>query len=202
MSSVYLATQESLGRKVAIKVLRETGNEEFRERFVREGKFIAALNHPNIITIHDIGQLKDGRYYIAMEYVEGGDLTQYENQQLPPKVALTITKQIADVLHVVHANGIVHRDIKPANILFRKNGTVILSDFGIAKELKGLDSDITQEGAALGSPSYSSPEQSLGKEIDFRSDFYSLGVVLLQMLTGQNFLKAIPIRKPSLIIFN
>ena len=186
MAYVYEATQESLGRKVAIKVLNESLNDEFSERFIREGKIIATLNNRNVITVYDIAKVHDGRYYIAMEYLEGGDLQKNSEQKLPSLLALKIIKQVAEALSVVHRNGIVHRDIKPANILFRKDGTVVLSDFGIAKHVESKDSDLTQVGTALGSPSYSSPEQATSKPIDHRSDLYSLGVVLLQLLTGKN----------------
>ncbi|WNO10008.1 serine/threonine-protein kinase [Teredinibacter sp. KSP-S5-2] len=185
MATVYLATQKSLHRKVALKLLRKTDNKKFNERFIREGQFIASLNHPNIITIYNIAKLKNGHYYIAMEYLEGGDLTKYRDQAVDPQLALSLIKQIAEGLTIVHKKGIIHRDIKPANILYRDENTVVLSDFGIAKDLT-KDLELTQVGITVGSPIYSSPEQSQGENLDPRSDIYSLGVVFLELLLGEN----------------
>ena len=185
MAEVYLATQDSLQRKVAIKVLLSADDASFNQRFINEGKLIASLNHSAIITIHDIDRLDDSRYYIAMEFVAGGDLSQYKGQCLAPERALAITRQIAEGLSVVHEQGLVHRDIKPANILFRLDGTVVITDFGIAKDL-GLDTELTHFGIAVGSPAYSSPEQAQCEPLDQRSDIYSLGVILLEMLSGLN----------------
>lgn len=185
MAEVYLATQESLHRKVAIKVLRSADDEEFSRRFVREAHIVASLNHPSIITIHDIDRLADGRYYLAMEFVAGGDLAQQRGETFEPARALSIVRQVASGLAVVHERGLVHRDIKPANILFREDGTAVITDFGIAKELE-LDSELTQFGIAVGSPAYSSPEQAQCLELDARTDIYSLGVILLEMLLGHN----------------
>ncbi|WP_375739091.1 serine/threonine-protein kinase [Pseudomonas boanensis] len=185
MAEVYLATQESLNRKVAIKVLQEMNDEAFSKRFVKEGRLVASLHHPSIVTIHDIGRLDDGRYYLAMEYLSGGDLGQYKGQRLEPQRALTIVGQIASALAVVHDKGLVHRDIKPANILFCDDGTAVLTDFGVAKELE-LDSELTQFNVAVGSPAYSSPEQAQCLPLDARSDIYSLGVILLELLGGTN----------------
>lgn len=185
MAEVYLATQDSLQRKVAVKVLLSANDEAFNRRFINEGKLVASLSHPSIITIHDINRLDDSRYYIAMEFVPGGELSQFKGRALAPERALAITRQIAEGLSVVHEQGLVHRDIKPANILLRHDGTVVITDFGIAKDL-GLDSELTHFGIAVGSPSYSSPEQARCEPLDPRSDIYSLGVILLEMLTGQN----------------
>lgn len=185
MAEVYLATQESLHRKVAIKVLRSADDEAFSRRFVREAHIVASLNNPSIITIHDIDRLADGRYYLAMEFVAGGDLAQQRGEAFAPPRALDIVRQVASGLAVVHERGLVHRDIKPANILFREDGTAVITDFGIAKELE-LDSELTQFGIAVGSPAYSSPEQAQCLELDARTDIYSLGVILLEMLLGHN----------------
>ncbi len=185
MAAVYLATQNSLDREVAIKVLLNPSDEQFNQRFVSEARIIATLNHPRVITVYDVAQLEDGRHYIAMEYLSGGDLARLKGQMLGPIYALELIRQIAEGLSVVHRKGIIHRDIKPANILFRDDGTVVLTDFGIAKDMTG-DCDLTQAGMSVGSPSYSSPEQSHCQPLDQRTDIYSLGVILLELLLGHN----------------
>lgn len=185
MADVYLATQESLQRKVAIKVLHADADESFSERFVKEAHIVASLRHPGIITIHDVDRLPDGRYYLAMEYLAGGDLAQHRGEVFEPLRALNIARQIASGLAVVHDKGLIHRDIKPANILFREDGSVVITDFGVAKALE-IDSDLTHAGIAVGSPAYSSPEQARCLPLDARTDIYSLGVTLLELLTGSN----------------
>ncbi|MFV8781132.1 protein kinase domain-containing protein [Microbulbifer sp. SA54] len=185
MASVYLATQESLNRKVAIKVLRNSHEAQLNERFINEAHFIASLSNPHIITIHDISTLPGGDHYIAMEFVGGGDLDENRERFREPDAVLRLIREIAQGLAVVHAKGIIHRDVKPANILFRDDGTAVLTDFGIAKDVDN-NSDLTQAGFSLGSPSYSSPEQAQGKPLDITTDIYGLGVILLELLLGYN----------------
>lgn len=185
MAEVYLATQQSLHRKVAVKVLLNAADQEFNTRFIQEGHIVASLHNPSIITIYDINQLADGRFYMAMEFVPGGDLAQHKGRVFEPHRALVIIRQIAGALAVVHGKGLIHRDIKPANILFRTDGTAVLTDFGIAKDMQ-VDTEITHLGIAVGSPAYSSPEQTQCQRLDARSDIYSLGLILLEMLTGNN----------------
>tara|TARA_A100001391_G_scaffold203979_1_gene197939 strand:+ start:7539 stop:9077 length:1539 start_codon:yes stop_codon:yes gene_type:complete len=189
MAEVYLATQLSLDREVAVKVLLRTEDAAFTERFIQEGHIVASLRHPAIITIHDIGQIADGRHYLAMEYLGGGDLAQHRGIVFSPSRALDIIRQLAGGLAVVHDGGLVHRDVKPANILFRDDGSVVLTDFGVAKAVE-LDNELTHFGIAVGSPAYSSPEQAQCQPLDARSDIYSLGVILAEMLTGANAFRA------------
>lgn len=185
MATVYLAEQRSLGRQVVLKILdTSTGiTAETVERFLNEGRIIASLNHPHIITIYDIGQAGD-QIFISMEYVEGGDLKdRLLSKVFAPIEAIEIVEKVAAGLAAAHDNGIVHRDVKPGNILFRRDGTPLLSDFGIAKRLSN-DFDLTSTGMFVGSPNYMAPEQSESGPIDGRADIYSLGVILYEMLTG------------------
>ena len=185
MASVYLATQRSLERKVALKVMAAAlaADPSFCERFLREGKTLARLSHPHTVTIHDIGNVGE-LYYMAMEYLPNGTLKERIAAGLTPEQGLTLIRQIASALGYAHAQGLVHRDVKPANILFRADGTAVLSDFGIAKSLDDR-TQFTQAGFAVGTPSYMSPEQARGQEIDGRADLYALGVVLYEILVGK-----------------
>jgi len=185
MGTVYLATQESLGRDVCLKTMNAARSEstEYFERFLNEGRIVAGLRHPHIITIYDIGA-SDDVVYIAMEYVDGGDLKERLYAPLEPLDALDIVIRVGSALDLAHQSGIIHRDVKPANILFRANGDPLLSDFGIAKQMR-IDAELTSTGTILGSPFYMSPEQSEGLVIDGRTDLYSVGVILYEMLTGE-----------------
>ena len=185
MASVYLATQRSLERKVALKVMAAAlaADPSFCERFLREGKTLARLSHPHTVTIHDIGNVGE-LYYMAMEYLPNGTLKERIAAGLTPEQGLVYIRQIASALGYAHAQGLVHRDVKPANILFRTDGTAVLSDFGIAKSLDDR-TQFTQAGFAVGTPSYMSPEQARGQEIDGRADLYALGVVLYEILVGK-----------------
>lgn len=185
MASVYLATQRSLQRKVALKVMAASlaADPSFCERFLREGRTLARLSHPHIATIHDIGNVDDV-YYMAMEYLPNGTLGERIAAGLSPERGLLYVRQIAQALGYAHAEGLVHRDVKPANILFRADGTAVLSDFGIAKSLDDR-TQFTQAGFAVGTPNYMSPEQARGMDIDGRADLYALGVVLYEILVGE-----------------
>lgn len=182
MGSVYYAIQESLARPVALKILTDAASEEFSERFVNEGRIIASLNHSNIINVHDIG-IAQGHHFISMEYLEGGSLEARLTQGLSEREALALIATIARCLSYAHKQGIVHRDVKPANILFRADGTPLLSDFGIAKSLRA-DNSLTKAGITLGSPHYLSPEQALAQSVDARADIYSLGIIAYELLVG------------------
>ncbi|HHE73293.1 MAG TPA: hypothetical protein ENL34_13545 [Chloroflexi bacterium] len=186
MAVVYKAHQPTLERYVAIKVLPQqfTFDREFVERFLREARAAARLNHPNIVTIHDVGQA-DGTYYIVMEYLEGPSLADLLRQQraLPPQQAAQIVAQVASALDYAHQQGFVHRDVKPSNILLGAGGVAKLTDFGIVKAAEGTR--LTQTGTVLGTPEYMSPEQAKGLGVDRHSDIYSLGVVAYEMLAGR-----------------
>jgi len=185
-AAAYLATQTSLGRPVVLKVLDTAiaDTPQALQRFLNEGRLIAGLRHPHIITIHDIGTA--GRLvYLSMEYVEGGDLKQrLAAGPLPPGLALEVLEKIAAALGYAHAHGVIHRDVKPGNILFRRDGSPVLTDFGIAKSLQS-DGDLTGTGVFLGSPNYMAPEQVDSGSVDNGADIYALGIILYEMLTGR-----------------
>jgi serine/threonine-protein kinase PpkA len=185
MAEVYLAIQESLGRQVALKVTSKGQSQDpaFKERFLQEGRIVATLNHPNIVTIHEIGQ-EGEHYFIAMEYVAGQSLSEKIERGITFKESVQTIKKIARALAYAHKGGFLHRDIKPSNILFRDDEYAVLADFGIATAMVEDDIRLTLTGMSPGSPAYMSPEQVNGDKLDGRSDQYSLGIVFYEMLTG------------------
>jgi tetratricopeptide (TPR) repeat protein len=190
MARVFLAVQKKFGRLVAIKVVSPeyTTDPSFGKRFVREARIIAQLSHPNIVQVHDAG-VNDQCYYLVMEYLRGGDLNRRLKRGLHMQAAISVVKDIARGLDSAHSKGFVHRDIKPENILFREDGSAVLSDFGVARVISS-DASITRHGTVVGTPQYMSPEQASGRTLDGRSDIYSLGVVFFRMLTGEVPFKA------------
>ncbi len=184
MAVVYKGIQESLKRTVAIKALKTSvsSDKDVVKRFEREAMSIASFQHENIITVYDFFQER-GALFIIMEFVEGIDLYDLLDRtgKIPYDIAAIISLQVARALDYAHFRGVIHRDVKPANIIISKLGTVKLSDFGIARV---EESDLTEYGVGLGTPAYMSPEQALGGRLDHRSDIFSLGIVLYQMITG------------------
>jgi serine/threonine-protein kinase len=187
MGVVYKATDSVLERPVAVKTVNITLEREYADkyekRFYQEAKAAGSLNHPNIVTIHDVGKSGDV-VFMAMEYIEGVELRTLIGEGKPLRLAqaLSIAAQVAEGLAFAHQRGVVHRDVKPANIMVVANGPVKITDFGIAR-MRG-SGDLTQTGMLLGSPKYMSPEQVIGKRADQRSDIFSLGVILYEMLCG------------------
>ncbi len=186
MAVVYVALDQLLHRHVAVKVLRQqyVNDEEFIQRFRREAQSAASLSHPNVVSIYDVGQEND-THFIVMEYVEGTTLNEIIDQHAPLSLdkAIYYACEIAVALEHAHHNGIIHRDIKPHNILIGKNGNVKVTDFGIARAITA--SRITQTGSVLGSVHYLSPEHARGNTISEKSDIYSLGIVMYEMLTSK-----------------
>ncbi len=188
MGLVYLAQDPIIGRLVAIKTLRTEKippeqQDSFRERFLREAQSAGILSHPNIVTVHDV--VEDGGSgvpFIAMEYVRGGNLRDLlrSGKPLPFDFVVTVVEQVASALDYAHSMGVVHRDVKPANIMITGDERVKITDFGIAQVHSG---SLTHEGEMVGTPNYMAPEQVLGKEVDWRADIFSLGVLVYEMLT-------------------
>ncbi|MBE0620074.1 MAG: protein kinase [Burkholderiales bacterium] len=182
-SVIYIAERTSDGLKVAIKFLRfrSTQDKETMRRFAQEREIVSAMESPHVARIYEENAIGD-RTYIVMEYCESGDLSKKIADGIEPTQAVELLYQIAEALEDVHDKGIIHRDLKPANIMFRRDGSLVIMDFGIAKLALG-DAQITQVPSLLGTPYYMSPEQAAGKSIDLRSDLYSAGVIFYEMLT-------------------
>jgi len=185
MATVYLAVQESFGRPVALKVMSDQlGTDDvWAQRFMHEARVVAQLSHSNIVPVFDVGS-HGGRFYISMELLKGGKLDEKIQQGLPAAEAIRIACGVAAGLDYAGSKGFVHRDIKPDNIMFRDDGTPVILDFGIAKQKDG-DSKMTKTGTIVGTTGYMSPEQAMGQELDERSDIYSLGIMLYELLTGR-----------------
>jgi serine/threonine protein kinase len=186
MGVVYKATDRMLGRTVALKRLLTSQNKMLIDRFLAEAKSIAALNHPNIIQIFDIGKDAEG-LYITTEFVDGTDLQKLikNKGKLAPKIAIKLIVPICEALAYAHARGVIHRDIKPANILLAKDGTPKIADFGLARTQSMKDAEMT--GVVMGTKSYASPEQFQdSKHVDHRTDIYSTGAMFHEMVTGKN----------------
>ena len=189
MSTVYLALQRSLDRKVAIKVMRRGGDLASEEsmqaekRFLLEGRMMAKLPHRNIVAVYDIVS-NDAMAYISMEFLDGGTLSDRMRDGISLADAVSVIVQIASALDFAHTHGVVHRDLKPANIMFRDSGTPVLTDFGIARYQDGSATRLTQTGMLVGTPTYMSPEQINGQSVDGRADLYSLGILFYELLAG------------------
>ncbi|HXQ38971.1 MAG TPA: serine/threonine-protein kinase, partial [Anaerolineales bacterium] len=186
MAAVYKAYQPAMERYVAIKVLPRhmSSSEEFIARFRREAKMLAQLQHVHILSVFDYGE-EDGYPYIVMPFVPSGTLADVlQGKRLSLSEVRRILTQIGDALSYAHTRGMVHRDIKPSNILVDERGNCLLTDFGLAR-MTEVSTKITTSGAVMGTPAYMSPEQGTGSNIDQRSDIYSLGIILYEMVTGR-----------------
>ena len=187
MGIVYRARHSTLNKEVAIKLLRPNLPTDTNGvgRFVREGRAAASLDHPAIVNVYDAGN-QNGVYYIVMQYVDGESLSARLDREhrIPIEEAVEIFQAAAEGIEHAHSKGIIHRDIKPDNILLGSDGSVKIADFGLARMLE-YDGNLSQTGAVVGSPTFMSPEQALGKKTDTRADIYSLGATLYQMVTGE-----------------
>jgi len=191
MAAVYKAYQPGMDRYVALKILPRhfASDPQFVKRFEQEAKIIAKLQHPHILPVHDYGE-QDGYTYIVMPFVDSGTLADWlQGEPLPLRQIKSVMDQVGDALDYAHTQGVLHRDIKPSNVLLDERGNCLLTDFGIGKILTGT-TQLTRTGDVVGTPAYMSPEQGLGKGLDPRSDIYSLGVMLYEMITGRQPYKA------------
>lgn len=188
MAEVWVAVDEQLDRRVAVKWLKPNlaSDEVVAERFRREAIAVARLNHPNIVTVHDVFE-HDGRQAVVMQLIEGQSLRQVldNRKRLGPELTIHIGASVAGALDEAHRAGFVHRDVKPGNILFTQDGRVLLTDFGIAKALDTIDEDLTSDNVMMGTAKYLAPEQVRGHKLDGRADLYSLGLVLYECLAGR-----------------
>ncbi len=185
MAHVFLATQHSFERQVAIKILSPSLALEpsFAERFMQEARTVASLNHPHIVPVYDVGE-HEGYYYLSMEYVTGGSLKQRIRDGMEPRQAETVLRQLAGALDYAGQHGFIHRDVKPDNVMFRADGSALLMDFGIAANIL-RDTSVTGSTSVMGTPKYMSPEQHRRQPLTPQSDLYSLGCVFYEMLTGK-----------------
>src|SRR5438874_1313682 len=191
MGAVYKAMDRELSRPVALKVIRPdlAGNQAILDRFKQELLLAREVTHKNVIRIYDLGEA-EGMKFITMEYVEGEDLRTliHEQTKLAPEEAVEIMQQVCRALEAAHSVGIIHRDLKPQNIMRDKSGRILVMDFGLARTLEG--DGMTQTGALVGTMDYMSPEQALGKDLDQRSDLFTLGLIFYELLTGKMPYKA------------
>ena len=187
ISTVYLAESEREAKLVVLKLLRQVPDSNDRgstfDRFLQEYEIIRQIHHPNVVQIYELG-VADDHAFILMEYFPAGDLRARMRRGIVPLAAVGILRQMAAALAAIHAAGVLHRDLKPGNVMMRADGTIALIDFGLAKQLS-LEAEITATGEIFGTPYYMSPEQGHGRDVDARSDIYSLGVIFYEMLTGK-----------------
>ena len=187
MGLVYRAEHINLRRRAAIKIIAPelAEDSDFRERFNREARIAAALQHPNIVTVYDAGE-EEGLLYLAMQYIQGSDLSTVLRGQgrLRPYRALDVCRQVAAALDAAHAQGLIHRDVKPANVLI-EGRTAFLTDFGLTKRIEGSQTQLTKAGDVVGTIHYVAPEQIEGGRVDARTDIYSLGCLLYHCLSGE-----------------
>lgn len=186
MATVYKAYQPIINRHVALKVLSQNlaGEPTFIGRFMQEARIVASFQHPNILPLYDFGDA-DGYTYMVMPLIETGTLAaRLQGAPLPIEQIRIVGAQVGDALDYAHSQGVVHRDVKPSNVLINRRGTYLLADFGIAKVIAEA-AKFTGTGESVGTPTYMSPEQGLAQAVDRRSDIYSLGVILYQMITGR-----------------
>jgi len=187
ISTVYLAESEREAKLVVLKLLRQVPDSQDRgstfDRFLQEYEIIRQIHHPNVVSIYELG-VADDHAFILMEYFPSGDLRARMRRGIVPLAAVGILRQMAAALAAIHAAGVLHRDLKPGNVMMRADGTIALIDFGLAKQLS-LEAEITATGEIFGTPYYMSPEQGHGRDVDARSDIYSLGVIFYEMLTGK-----------------